>query len=65
VGTQCGLSDLISRQTKPSRNRIEHAQITIFYAAGAVPPEKNCAVEPKQAAGTNSKCHIAAGERQI
>jgi hypothetical protein len=29
------LSDLISRQTQPSRNRIEHEQITIFYAAGA------------------------------
>lgn len=40
MGTQCGLSALNSRQTQPSRNRIEHEQITIFYATGAVPPKK-------------------------
>lgn len=59
------MSDLISRQTIQITNRIEHEQITIFYATGAVPPEKNCAVEPKQAVGAQSQCNIAAGERQI
>ncbi len=39
-------------------NRIEYEQITIFYAAGVVSSEKNCAMEPKQTFGATRKCHF-------
>jgi len=53
-------SDQSPNKTKDT-NRIEYEYVTIFYTTGAVPPEKNSAMEPKQAAGTQSKRHFVVG----
>lgn len=37
-----------SPNTTQNTNRIEHEQITIFYAVGAAPPEKNSQWNPNR-----------------